>query len=307
MDTDYFLEVAEELPAVRNSLLTREHAAYCLALNSMIGRQERTVYNAMGPDISSVLLLTDASEIIGVDPNCPDIGNMVSYADKYWDLVDKKPIISPDAFWYMMEYNSAENYVPSEETTEIFLKDLNHRKKRGYWDVVMINRQGIERLMAIELKRLGVEQDSISATPQSGWLEFMWAYPGGEPMKRRLRYMSGTMLTISGKLGRVDCFYQKSLPTPGDTLKYIEKILPSLSPKASVMIGHLFDYDKTWESNKSFREDILRTLGDGFVPADVEEKADFLIDMLPEENPDDPYNNYGMKLHVFTRENKGMQ
>lgn len=289
------------MPAVRNGLLSREHVAYCLAVNSIIGPQQKAVYNAMGPDISTVLLVTNPRKVVGVDHEYVNTLGLQEYIEKYWDMVDALPIKEAGIFRYPTRdgENTAEAYQPSEEDIERFFEDLDCRRQKGYWDESMIYRHSVERLLAIELKKIDVKKEDISFAPNSKSIRFEWAYPGETQKKRNLRYYRSDILKLGYNLDKVDCFYQKSLPIPRDTIKYIKKILPNLNPGATVLVGHLFKYNDYWDSNEDFKNDILDVLGEGFEQIDEESQISSLIDRLPEEDPDDPYNNYGMKLHIF--------
>jgi len=51
-----------------SQLLRKEHISYLLEWNKLLGNKKKVLYNAMGPDLSTVLLFANPTEIIGVDP-----------------------------------------------------------------------------------------------------------------------------------------------------------------------------------------------------------------------------------------------
>jgi|GEM_PF-4270395 len=60
------LFLAETLPSVKNGFLSREQAAYCMGWKDIVNPQsdpQTILYNAMGPDIVTPLLTTNAATI----------------------------------------------------------------------------------------------------------------------------------------------------------------------------------------------------------------------------------------------------
>jgi len=295
------IEKARLQPAVKNNLLREEHVTYLLYWQNIIGKQERVVYNAMGPDVSTVLLLTDANEIIGIDPKA-EFYHTPEYIHKYWHLIDKKPIYRAGAFWYSFEEeNTAESLELKEHYWEDFKRDFEFRKEHGYWDLAHMNRWDLDRLLMIELKKLDIDPNQINFNPDPFKIYFKWPYPGEQKKDRKIIYLDRRLDDLSYEFGKIDCFYQKSLPTPGETLKYIKMILPFLSEKANIFIGHVFDYNLHWDDNNHFCKEIQETLGDEFVHMPATKDINDLIDDIPDVDGD-PYNQYGMKLHAFKRE-----
>lgn len=302
MDIKDMLDLADRQAVVRNNLLHREQTAYCLAWNSMIGQQKKVIYNAMGPDLSTALLLTNPLEIIGIDRRGIYENYLEEYITKYWDLVDKKPILKAGAFWYYDKKNTAESYTATGQQWQYFELDQNFRKEHGYWDLAHINRWDIERLLSIEFKKLGVSPNDMKIFVPSNpaRIHFNWPYPQAAERKRKLTYIGGTLTGCRHKFFGIDCFYQKSLPEPEDTLQYITAVLPAMKKDATVIIGHLFDHNRTWKSNNLFCRAIQKTLGKDFKRIRIDSAIESLIDDIPDDSIE-PRNLYGMKLFVFKR------
>lgn len=68
------LLLAEVIPAVQNGFITKEQVAYCLGWKDLVNPNSEpqvVLYNAMGPDVGTVLLATNASIVYGLDARPP--------------------------------------------------------------------------------------------------------------------------------------------------------------------------------------------------------------------------------------------
>src|SRR3989339_700016 len=242
-----------------SQLLRKEHISYLLGWNKLLGNKKKVLYNAMGPDLSTVLLFANPTEIIGVDPK-GFFRDTEEYVLKFWDFIDIKPIVKSGDSWYHSEKNIAKSYKPTEEELYFFKEDLNFRKNYGYWDITHIRRWDLDRLLMIEFKKLNVDPDSIKFNSNP---------------------------------------FQISLPNPSDTLTYLNLVLPNLSSKSVVALGYILnDRPYGWKNNEQFSQDVKKLLGDRFYYEEGNKKLNNLIDKIPDD-VNDPYNQYGMKLHIF--------
>ncbi len=295
MNLRELLAKAEVSCAVKNGLLTKEQVTYCMAWRRKIGDQKRVMYNAMGPDLSTVLLTTNAKDIIGIDTAWVYANGVRGYIDSYWDEVDRAPILHPEAFWNLLSPDTP--YKPDEERINRFNEDMEFRKAYGYWDKSIINRWDLDRLLVIEMKKLGVEPESVSVSENSGFVDvgFKWAYPEEEITSRTLRAFCGTIPQLPPNIPKVNCFYQKSFFNADETKEYLKIVLPFLDARANILVG------KRWNENRRFKKEIASALGGGFNEMRIGNNYTSLVDSLPDEEYD-PHIHYGMHLMGFKKE-----
>lgn len=293
----------EHILAVENQLMRPEQAKYYMAWHRLFGDQRRVVDNAMGPNLSSDLLLTNATEIIAVDEKGFYNSRSHQYVDEYWHFLDTKPIYRAGAFGYRQV--SAENLELPEKEWRLFFEHQAERWRRGYWDMGALNHWDIDRLLFLEMKKMGVERRSIRiATPTTAVtkIRFEWAYPGEGLKQRTLIYLTGVLDQLvktkaAGLFRNIDGYMQKGLETDS-TFGYIREMLPRMSPGAIFAIGYIF---KAYGDNREYGERLGDVLGRCFVPQEIEAAMEKMIDDLPDE--DDGYEaiRRGIKLHVFKR------
>lgn len=299
----------ELLPILETySHLRSENILYLLAWHDVIGDRKRVVSNAIGPDISSVLLLNNPDLVIGFDKYGLENPSIMDYVDLYWDFIDWKPI--PRASATNDRWRDACGYEPDDDRLITFKRDLHNRKRRGYWGMKAINRWERDRLLILELKSMGVSRESIKIErgmiddKRATKINFTWAYPGESPKPRQIAYLNATIDDIGSKdiswlVQDIDCFYQKGLPFFEYTVPYIKLIKPRLQRNCVVAIGYLM---KTIEiSNKDYGQNIKHELGANFRWLKVWKGIEQMINDLVSE--DDVYEEvlYGMKLHMFGR------
>lgn len=278
-------------PLPKIDLMMPLQIKYYLAWHNLIGDQKRVLYNAMGPDVGTVLLTTNAEKIIGIDANGLYAESLEDKIELFWNEIRSPKVHT--------------KWEPRKAEWKRFETDLRHRKMKGYWDESDLNRWETSKLLALELKELGVNKKNIAI---SGYrdgshtrIKFTWAYPGEKLKDREIIYLRGTLDKVlkskKGKLiNNLDCFYQKGLPIEELTPGYLHLILPRLKDNAAVAVGY-----KTWGENENYGELIWDNLGPMFASLGVDPKLDSLIDHLPDDDPASEMVKYGMKLHVFKR------
>lgn len=294
----------EDLPVVKNDLLRREHVEYCTAWHKEIGDRNKVIYYKMGADISTVLLTTNATEIIGIDSSFHE-GHTEDYIKKYWNFIDQKAIPVAGAFGYRNKSFTAENFVPSKDMAEMFKEDLERRKQRGYWNSRAEINFGTDRLFLIELKKLGVRREIINIKNQENLgveITFNWAYPGERSKGRKVTFLSQHSVTETKRnvitlLKDSDCYYQKGL-RPETTYALVQDVQPYLKEASVIAIGYQF---KRIKDNYEYGKEIGLALGHWYKPQYLDVYFSDLIDKLPEEDPDYEDNKYGMKMHIFER------
>jgi len=292
----------EHVPAVENHLMRSEQARYYMAWHRRIGDQKRVVDNAMGPNISSDLFLTNATEIVAVDAKGFCNTNSPQYVTRYWDLVDRKPIFRAGAFGYA-DGTTAEGLELPEDEWELFREHCDDRWCLGYWDIGALNHWDIDRLLFLEMKKMGVDQKTISIQTPSRCetrIKFDWAYPGESPKPRQLIYLTGVLdrllkTNFARYFRNINCYLQKGLETPF-TAGYIRKVLPYMSPKAVFAIGYIF---RTTGENGEYKQLLSGVLGKRFEPQELETEGEKMIDDLQDDEDFTGAIARGIRLHIF--------
>jgi len=191
----------EHITAIKRGIISPAQAAYCVANRNKINPQGlplRGIYGASGPDMTTALLSTDASEMMFVDL-----------------------AIDPESF-------NADNLnrIKSGKYGEIeskYFKELLSRFLNNLW-----NRHHIEKdfpsLVVLDLKMLGVDAKDINFSRNSYGnveLTFPWAYPGEKARERKITFVKSD-ITYPGEYNaelseflnsRPDFYYQKSALT----------------------------------------------------------------------------------------------
>lgn len=279
----------------RNEPLRKEQIRYYVAWHTAFGDLPNVVYNAMGPDISSILYFANPTQITGIDPAINFSQYSQEYIHTHWSYIDETPVSRAASL--------TRSFPPDERKK--FHEDIGDRSRRGYWNLSALERWGIDRLFFIDLKKLHVEPRSISLCIEDkvATVRFLWGYPGERPTMRTLRYIQGTLDDMNKKeyaalrgINHVDGFFQKSIPAHYMTAEYLRLMRSRLNPHAVVAIGHRYNIQG---SNEVYKTDIQKALGDKFSPRILDVAYEKMIDDLPEDDPNFEENKYGMKLHVF--------
>ncbi|HCQ31712.1 TPA: hypothetical protein DIU27_05040 [Candidatus Collierbacteria bacterium] len=293
----------EHITAVEERLMRKEQAKYYMSRHEQIGDQSKVVDNAMGPNISSNLFLTNALEIVAVDEKGFFNEYSWQYADFLWDFVDSKPIYRAGAFGY--DRITPEKLEPSKEEWKLFYAHRADRWRRGYWDMGALNHWDIDRLLFLELKKMGVDRRTIVVQPIScsaTEITFDWTYPGERAKQRKILYLTGTLdkfLNTKWKnvFKKTDCYLQKGLETD-QTHEYMKDILPFMNPKAIFAIGHRF---KVFGDNIRYGIDLAETLGEAFDYLEGDKAIEKMIDKIPDNEDNYEAVKRGIKLHIFRR------
>jgi len=297
---DSILEQAKSFPEVRNGLISVEQTAYNLAWNSLINPSEAPVsviYNGIGPDLITVLRITNAANIHGVEFFPPTTEGLEHYVDN-WKKVDNDPIsLPPKRPQDISDYLGKD---PTElELRRLFEERLEKRRSDGYWDTGTIRPWSIERCIAIELKRMGVNPDSVKIDTYGSVtrLEFEW-----ESKKRKVVYHEGNILdAYDGKfdLPSVDCFYQKSIVGNQESWQklILEGLPPYINEGGVILLGRPFgSKDEHQQLEKQDRE----ILGEGFTSLQIPSQYERI--MREKQFGKKNQMSYGWELYGFRKE-----
>jgi hypothetical protein len=190
-ETVALLSRAEVLPVVQNHLMSPEQAAYCLGWRDQLNpesRPFRLLYTHMGPDVSTSLTMTDADVIDGVDRQFPS-GNWERLLEQ-WDQLDDPASMD-------------------EATAAEFKRVLDTRYKLGYYRIDITRAIGLDRVLLMELKRLGVDPKSIRIDDTADDLNIQ--YELGKPRRLSIhRKGIHSYLKEKPHPEQFDAFYQKA-------------------------------------------------------------------------------------------------
>ncbi len=315
-----FLKAATKVissPVVQNDLISLEQAAYYYAIHDLMGDKNRILYNGIGPDITTPLLISNAQKIYGVDVRTPAKEEFKEFTLKnVFPLLDKRSFPGLSAPCYSRENTTPIEYFIQEDIrdyvgwhlplTKRLYEDLEHHRYYGYWDLGDINRWGQERLLAIELKRLGVKSESIQIFSKEDQLlkvSFEWAYPGEKKKTRTVTYTNPENI---GKipLRKLNGFLQKSIPKSENTDFCLKKIRPFLKKNISIYMGYCLNNEHKDSKQELFINEIL----DSFKNHKVKKINKEFMDHLDERSKTDKYEekeffDYTSKIHLFDYKN----
>lgn len=215
-------------PIVINGLLQHAHVSYCMAWKRRVNAHSRPItvlHTSCGPDLSTVLLATNANRIIAVDRSVPTVYGLNLFLS-HWHTIDTDPTIAFDeARKKGMKWDQDPDAM-MQMLLPPFKRMLKVRRERGFWNDTDIMGSFVDRLTVIELKKMGVQLSGIQVHPSESdpappqplgetQLIFDWAYPGEEPRPRTIDYVRSHIASLfSGALGShippVDGLYQKA-------------------------------------------------------------------------------------------------
>jgi len=287
MNIEKLISISDNEPVVKNNLLLSGQVSYNLGLNQIIGPQKKVLYNAMGPDVSTVLYLTDPEEVIGIEQSMMEAGKLQKLIEESWDTLE-----------YEVDKHDLKrtfSCMSDKEARDLYLIQLGHRKKYGYWDYGELENWGRERLMALELKKLGIKKEDIEIKKESFnkfTLTFPWKHPNSEEKSRTIFYNQHSTLDEI-PIPKMDAFYQKALPYWDFSLRYVGFIKKKINSKGNVLLGY-WHTEGQERNNKNFKKQSKINLGRKFKEIDDDE----LVKLI---NCTRQMGYYGNRLHGFSR------
>ncbi|TAM38094.1 class I SAM-dependent methyltransferase [bacterium] len=237
----------DNIPAVKNGLLSPEQAAYFIAYKQRINptsQNMKGINGAAGPSLVDTLLTFDATEVINV--NIHDVvKSKLDDALKEWGEIDRDEI---------MQYWAGND----KEVFWIMHLALEWRRKAHYWNIEHIS-AFFERLIILELKLLGVpkEEIKIEGSDNNIVIRFPWAFPGQAPKDRMfkfiwadlgepLQYPSELQNILLSEKETIDFYYQKSAM---ELLDAADQYLPLMSKavKKAILISPIIHEEEDEE------------------------------------------------------------
>ncbi|MSR84978.1 hypothetical protein EXS71_00855 [Candidatus Uhrbacteria bacterium] len=198
--------IAKETEAAKTGLLRPEHIAYCMAWKEKVNKESKPfslIYGAIGADISTPLFTTNATEIHGIDSSQIHLKRLRDYLSG-WKEVDQ-----PTKRFKMLEEPAGGR---AEE--DVFTEDMMKRRDWGFYNVQTFFSFSRERCAVIELKKLGVQEESIHVSLQGKQtsIDFAWAFPGEKLKPRKIIFYKTNLAHLDefDQLPAADCYYQKS-------------------------------------------------------------------------------------------------
>lgn len=227
-ETQRIYNLAEKSSACINGLLLKEYIAYLLAtckkINPNNAENFLTRYGCFGADISSALLMTNATDIDAIDNETIDVKAYLGLFSQPLAQL-KKYLIDPSAFRQQREF----------ESTDDLYQD---RCNKSTWITMDHFGGGLSRGAALiyELKALGAYDLQFDEKNQE--LSFTWQHPfDSEARQRKLKLYQQTDIysSLFMEMPPCDCYMQKSSMYVG----FKPVTMVSLKPNASVVFGHV--------------------------------------------------------------------
>jgi hypothetical protein len=248
------------------SLLRPEHVLYARAWHDRIGDRERVLYNAIGPDISSVLFATNPREVVGVDVIPFDSELLYYYmGDNFKNL--NLGFKNQDCSLLGIIKDILNNQCP----LHVLEKKVSKRKKLGYWSIKDLKTFPLELLLSVELKSLGVSYEDIEILDIDSF-SFDWSHNGEEPQKRLFRYVKGPLDNIAdegiNEIGSFDCFYQKSLPDITLIFRYLALVDKLVKKDSTLLIGRVNHF-----LDEYYKQRIIKTLGENYKELEIDKDS----------------------------------
>lgn len=299
------LSLAETVPVVQNGFITKEQVAYCLGWKDLVNpnsEPQAVLYNAIGPDVGTVLLSTNATSVYGVDAQPPSIDRTRHFLSE-WDKVDTDVVsLPPKDNSYIDRYHNEGIKIPTPESAARELqKTLRLRAERGFWDVGEMITWSIDRCLIIELKKLGINQSDIQVNSADGQiqLDFPWAYPGEEPKLRRVTYIKGMTYDIIDNpekynLPQLDGYYEKSVEAgrwAGMNKNDLQDMKKFIKPEGYALIGRGLGDDA---EERKLEEANMAALGTEFKPLSIDKGYK---EIVHQRLQDERASKYGWDLY----------
>ncbi|MBI2411409.1 MAG: hypothetical protein HYV32_05965 [Candidatus Kerfeldbacteria bacterium] len=209
IDPEYkrIFDTAKRSSIVESGLYSPEQAAYFMSWKERIrGDAAATqkdsefgiLYGGIGPDISSALLLSDATHVIGVDIKFGGLSYGPVQVENFQKIIDE---------W--------------QDENPINKEILFKKRRSGFYHANIIEESDAAYLIILELRSLGVDLHKVQISKVQGacsiQLSFPWAYPGESQKRlREITIANGDIRDpdhIKEILGqsKIDCYYEKSM------------------------------------------------------------------------------------------------
>ncbi|MBS3072199.1 hypothetical protein J4408_04370 [Candidatus Pacearchaeota archaeon] len=288
---------------VKNKLLRFEHLEYCLAWRNLINPNRRNInvmYRAIGPDLATVLLTTDATKIVGIDTHPPTFKRMKKVIRNFDNLENPNYLknFTSDELKLRFDYNY-------DFLKTVFKNDIRRRRIDSYWDCRVIESWSIDRCLGIELKKLGLKKDEVKLDERKGdlFLTFNWGLTPEEVKERGVHYVKffRSSFDTNNKidLASFNGFYEKC-SIGADYRNFFEVITDEFKVGSFVLTGSFGQTRIAQIKNKLQRRYFL---GQDFEKIEIDDKyAAAMIEVRKRSPPFEKY--YGWELDGMKRVRK---
>jgi len=180
LDYKEMLTISSE-PEVKNGLVLPEHAEYANAWQRIINPKNENLsllYGCIGADLAIALRTTGATQIYGIEAMPIDF-RVLQRCLSQWDIIDTNKFKFPAKTKYWLECDVEGELLPNLSTDALFnffKESIDRKQECGYWDERYLDGLSIERLIFVELKKMGVDPNSISINRDDDGihLAFQW-------------------------------------------------------------------------------------------------------------------------------------
>lgn len=310
---------SDDRPWISSGLIPSEYSDYLMAFKKQINPKSddlSLLYGAMGPDLITGLLLTNATSIWGIDFEDLDSLKIQKYL-AHWNDLENVGLLPPhDKFKYFSDKFPNFEQKSVDQKSDIYevnyIKTFDHRRNYCYWDIQAMHVWGINRLLVAELKMMGVDPSTVqinSAFKEGLEMSFLWAFPGENLKLRTVRIIRSDLydVMIDGKylIPNFDVYYQKSAVAAQEYFGLvIAPAVQHLNPKGSVIYG--MTYGSPIELNKFSREleSTVLSADSNFSSISIDPSLDQTVRLhMRKHRSSKDYDDYsyGWRLNVFSR------
>jgi len=199
----YLRDEAVKSPICQNRMLSSEYVSYCLSWNHEISESvpiREVIYGAYGADIATAALIFNADQITGYDIVSLDM-RKIEQALEHWDIVDQDTPLYPDLPRTMRRNPS------------YFSDSIDYRYNHGFWNTdEVIHIIGLERLVIMDLKCMGVDPNTIKLTCNGKIPEiiFRWKHPLASEDKEIHLLLVNKSVSKVAKRKEIPAYYEKA-------------------------------------------------------------------------------------------------
>ncbi|MCP5467754.1 MAG: hypothetical protein H7A32_00605 [Deltaproteobacteria bacterium] len=248
-------DLASSTQVVQGGLLNPHQVTYLLGWKHILNPKNEMrslFYSCMGADISTPLIMSNASTIEGIDMRSFDARKFNTLVSRHWEKleeIDWDKLPDPYHKKRIIEEDVRKIYGQDirGNTAEVFLR---LRSEEMFWSDEVMDFIGVEHAIALELKKMGVDPSTVRI--EGGNLEnsrdkkkkkegsgkkqdspavhisFQWKHPEDSKVKnRRLTYhpqssVAETLPRFIREGKSYNFVYQKSIPATSHDLEVLE-------------------------------------------------------------------------------------
>lgn len=222
---DEVLKQAAESPEVKSGLLLPEQVVYAEAWRREINPNNKDIsvlYGGIGPDVAFTFRSTGAKTVYGVDASPPTKVELQRCLLN-WDTLETESF--PFKHTQGLRNRVTDGDLPSLSASEVhrlFEEKVRKRQNQGNWDAAELDDFTIDRLIMLELKKMGIDPETINIAEEGDDVVLTFEY---QNKTRKVIYINANIFKIDeeptrSKIPNVDIAMVKSVPVTIDEGRY---------------------------------------------------------------------------------------